>query len=76
MAVAGRTVDDVLRGRLRVYELRVVCVVFVDCRTRLTECVCLPVGECNWTEHERRLVAWAFNKWKRYQFTSLRVRFD
>jgi len=38
-------------------------------------CVCVVwcVGECSWSDRERQVVEWAFNKWKSYQFTSLRV---
>jgi len=31
------------------------------------------VTECNWTEKQRQLAAWAFSRWKFYQYTSLRV---
>ncbi|XP_076053656.1 kinesin family member unc-104 isoform X4 [Oratosquilla oratoria] len=30
------------------------------------------IFECNWTEREYALAAWAFKKWKYHQFTSLR----
>jgi len=29
-------------------------------------------AECNWTEREYELAAWAYHKWKYHQFTSLR----
>jgi len=29
--------------------------------------------ECNWTEKHRQLAAWAFGRWKFYQYASLRV---
>lgn len=33
------------------------------------------VEECSWSERQRQLVSWAFNKWKYHKFTSLRVCF-
>ena len=29
-------------------------------------------AECNWTERQYELAAWAYHKWKFHQFTSLR----
>jgi hypothetical protein len=29
-------------------------------------------AECNWSDREYQLAAWAFRKWKYHQFTSLR----
>ncbi|KAJ8866759.1 hypothetical protein PR048_032620 [Dryococelus australis] len=29
-------------------------------------------AECNWSDREFQLAAWAFRKWKFHQFTSLR----
>jgi len=42
-------------------------------RQRGCVCVVWCVGECSWSDRERQVVEWAFNKWKSYQFTSLRV---